>query len=274
MCRIAAVVSARPATGEDVLCRSPKCLLAQGGAVPGRCQDDGWGIARFRDGKPSLKRSLGAARLEPRKFSAAAGGAASRVTLAHLRYASAPGVKKADQVRPENTQPFSARGWAFAHNGTLFIKDEVRSLLGAYGKRVKGSNDSEVLFWQVMKMLDAYGSPEAALEAALDEIRTVWVSCRDRHRGRELPYRGLNLFLAGPDSLTVLCHAPAMKPKPALMTPGWEYGRVAWRLEPGRAVFASEPADGGKWNKMSDPEIASVKARGGRVTVDFKRIKL
>jgi predicted glutamine amidotransferase len=274
MCRITAVISARPAAAGDLLCRGPKSLLAQGGAVKGRYQDDGWGVAWYRGGKLVLRRSQGAARLEPAAFTAAADKAVSRVTLAHLRYASAPGVPKAAQVRPENTQPFSAGGLAFAHNGTLFIKDEIRSLLGKYAARVRGTNDSEVLFWQVMKMLDAYGTPEAALAAALDEIRTVWISCRDKYPRRDAPYTGLNLFLASPDALTVLCHAPRKKRLGALLTPGWEYGRVAWRAGAGRAVFSSEPADGGAWNKMNDPEIASARVRGGKVELRFKRITL
>ncbi|MDD2804034.1 MAG: class II glutamine amidotransferase [Elusimicrobiales bacterium] len=274
MCRITAVISARPASHGDLLCGGPKSLLAQAGAVKGRYQDDGWGVAWYRGGKPALVRSEGAARLEKDAFAAAAGKAASRVTLAHLRYASAPGVPKAAQVRPENTQPFSACGLAFAHNGTLFIKDEIRSLLGKYAARVRGTNDSEVLFWQVVKMLDAYGEPEAALEAALDEIRTVWISCKDKYRGKDAPYRGLNLFLASPDSLTVLCHAPRKKRLGALLTPGWDYGAIAWRSEAGRTVFSSEPADGGPWKKMNDPEIASARARGGRIELSFKRIAL
>lgn len=274
MCRITAVISTRQGASPDLLCRGPKSLLAQAGAVPGRFQDDGWGVAHYRAEVPSLKLSTRAARLEPEAFAAAAGKAVSRVTLAHLRYASAPGVPKAAQVRPENTQPFSAAGLVFAHNGTLYIKDEIRSLLGGYAARIKGTNDSEVLFWQVMKMLDAYGSPAAALEAALDEIRTVWVSCRDKYPGRKDPYLGLNLFLASKDSLTVLCHAPRRKPSPALLTPGWEYGRVAWRREAGRVAFSSEPADGGTWRKMNDPEIASARLAGGRLELTFKRISL
>jgi predicted glutamine amidotransferase len=275
MCRITAIISSRPSGSADLLCRGPKSLLAQAGAVKGRFQDDGWGIAHYRAGRPSIKKSTGAARLEPAAFAAAAANSVSRVTLGHLRYASAPGVPKTAQARPENTQPFSAGGIVFAHNGTLFIKDEIRSLLGRYADRVKGTNDSEVLFWQVMKMLDAYGSPAAALEAALDEIRTVWVSCRDRYPRRKDPYLGLNLFLATADSLTVLCHAPRRKPSGALLTPGWEYGRVAWRREEGRVVFSSEPADGAKdWKKMNDPEVASARLSGGGIELDFKRITL
>ncbi|MDA8131582.1 MAG: class II glutamine amidotransferase [Elusimicrobia bacterium] len=275
MCRITAIISSSPASQSELLCGSAKSLLAQAGAVKGRYQDDGWGIGHFRRGETAVVKSPRPARLEKSAFSAAAAGAVSGVTLAHVRYASAPGVPRSAQRRPENTQPFSAGGFIFAHNGTLFVKDEVRSLLGGYASKVRGTGDSEVIFWQVMKMLDAYGSPEAALAAAVDEIRTIWVSCRDAKPGRKRPYTSLNLFLASKDSLTVLCHAPSSDARTALTTPGWEYGRIAWRREKGRVIFSSEPADEVPgWKKMNDPEIASASVRGGKISLAFKRITL
>lgn len=274
MCRITAAISPEPVSTRDLLCGGPKSLLAQAGAVPGRFQDDGWGIARFVPKGILSYKSPGPARLEEKEFEKAAAGA-SRVTLAHLREASNPGkLPKSRLVGLANTQPFYGEGLAFAHNGTLFIKDEVRSLLGKYAARVKGVNDSEVLFWQVVKMLDAYGSLDTALEMALDEIRTIWISAKDKYPGLHAPYRGLNMFLASKDSLAVLCHSP-LKKKSALLTPGWEFGRVAWRREKGRVVFSSEPADGlPGWKKMNDPEVASATVRGGKVTLSFRGIRL
>lgn len=294
MCRITAVISSRPASGRDLLYGNSKSLLAQAGAVKGRFQDDGWGIGFYRGTVPAVIKSPGPARLENRAFEAAADTAVSRVTVAHLRDASNPaGLPRARLISKNCTQPFSADGLLFAHNGTLFIKDEIRALLGKYASKVKGLNDSEVLFWQLVKMLDAYGSPETALAMALDEIRTVWISCRDNYPGRPAPYRGLNVFLASADSLTVLCHyqpekegdkpmaVPSQRPlavktaKAALLTPGWEFGRVAWRRDKDRVVFSSEPADKGPgWKKMDDPGIARAEARGGKILLSFKRITL
>ncbi len=274
MCRITAVLSTRPAANRDLLAGNPKSLLAQAGAVKGSYQDDGWGIGFYRGTGPAVIKSPRPARLERKAFAAAADAAVSRVTIAHLRAASNPlRLPKAGLVSRANTQPFSADGLVFAHNGTLFIKDEIRSLLGKYASRVKGTNDSEVLFWQTVKMLDAYGSPETALEMALDEIRTVWLSCRDGYPGRRAPYLGLNLFLASRDSLTVLCHSPAKKEKGALLTRGWEYGRIAWRRERNRVVFSSEPADAGPgWKKMDDSGLARAEARGGKIVLSFKKL--
>lgn len=275
MCRITAVISERPAASVDLLCGGPLSLLSQAGAVEGRFQDDGWGVGDFSGGKPAVTKSHRPARLQRAAFRAAAAKAVSRVTVAHLRDASNPaGLPRASLLGRQNTQPFAAGGLLFAHNGTLYIKDEIRSLLGKYAARLKGTNDSEVLFWQAVKMLDAYGSPGLALEMALDEIRTVWLSCRGKYPGREGPYKGLNLFLASADSLTVLCHAPRSKPLGALLTPGWEYGRVAWRREPGRVIFSSEPAGGGAWKRMNDPEVCSARLRRGKIELGFKRITL
>ncbi len=274
MCRITAFISTKPAAGSQLFSEGERSLLSQADAVAGRYQDDGWGIAFAKGEKFLLTKSAGPARLERKAFAAAAAGT-SRVALAHLREASNPNkLSRRSLVSPANTQPFCAGGLAFAHNGTLFIKDEIRSLLGRYADKVKGSNDSEVLFWQVVKMLDAYGTPETALEMALDEIRTVWISCKDKHPGREAPYLGLNMFLASANSLTVLCHAPRKTRKDALLSPGWEFGRVAWRREPGRVIFSSEPADSGAWKKMNDPELASAKLSGGKIELSFKRITL
>ncbi|OGR68225.1 MAG: hypothetical protein A2179_02610 [Elusimicrobia bacterium GWC2_63_65] len=272
MCRVTAILSAAKAAHTDLLCEGPRSLLAQG-EVAARPQDDGWGIARLdARGKALLAKSPRPARLEKPAFRKAA-AAPARVVLAHLRDASNPGkLPKTRLVGPRNTQPFAGEGLLFGHNGTLFIKDEIRSLLGKYAARVKGVNDSEVLFWQVVKMLDAYGDPALALEMALDEIRTVWVSCRGKYPGLKAPYRGLNLYLAGPDSLTVLCHWPG-KNKPALLAPGWKFGQVAWRMEKGRVVFSSEPSDARPgWRRMNDSEIAVASVKGGRLQLSFRRI--
>ena len=56
------------------------------------------------------------------------------------------------------------------------------------------------------------------------------------------------------------------------MTPGWEFGRIAWKRDSGKVVFSSEPLDGGRWNKMSDLEIAEAAPNGTGLTLKFKSI--
>jgi predicted glutamine amidotransferase len=50
-----------------------------------------------------------------------------------------------------HTQPFTYKNWLFAHNGTLLIQREVRAELGPLEKQIQGNNDSEVLFYWLMK---------------------------------------------------------------------------------------------------------------------------
>ena len=171
-----------------------------------------------------------------------------------------------------DTQPFSGNGFVFAHNGAIEISAEIKTTLGKYEKFVKGVTDSEVLFWQVMKMLDAYGDPALALEMAVEEIKTVWLSVKDRHPGEKAPYRGLGIFLSDGKALWVLCHYPAHAEKNALMAPGCKFGRIAWRRDAQKIIFSSEPLDSGSWRKMSGLQIAEARLGANGVTLKIKTL--
>ena len=67
----------------------------------------------------------------------------------------------------------------------------------------------------------------------------------------------LGLFLAAPDSITVLCGAP---------------GAVSWTASPAKAVFDSAPSDAGAWNAMKASEIARARLAGGRVKLTFRKV--
>ena len=171
-----------------------------------------------------------------------------------------------------DTQPFSGNGFVFAHNGAIEISAEIKTTLGKYEKFVKGVTDSEVLFWQVMKMLDAYGDPALALEMAVEEIKTVWLSVKDRHPGEKAPYRGLGIFLSDGKALWVLCNYPAHAEKNALMAPGCKFGRIAWRRDAQKIIFSSEPLDSGSWRKMSGLQIAEARLGANGVTLKIKTL--
>ncbi|MCX5785232.1 MAG: class II glutamine amidotransferase [Elusimicrobia bacterium] len=272
---MAAVITENPTGRADILCDSEKALFKQAGAVKGRFQDDGWGMAYFSSGSnPLTFKSAGPARVEKAAFRRAALAASGAdIVLAHLRDASNPkGLARSKLLGLKNSQPFCGNGFTFAHNGTLYIPDEIKSALGKYAGFVKGNNDSEVLFWQIMKMLDAYGTAELALEMALDEITTVWLSCKKRYPQRNAPYRGMNIMLADSKNLWVLCHCPKSWDRGALLTPGWEFGRLAWRREKDAFVFSSEPLDGGSWNKLADLDLAEVSLIRGKLELKIKKL--
>ena len=258
----------------DLFARGTRSLPRQAVAVKGREQADGWGAAFYSAaGGLEIVKSRGPISAEKDRFSLAVDKNRSGLSLAHIRAASNPlGLPREELLGAVNTQPFSGNGFVFAHNGILEIPAEIKTTLGRYKKFIKGVNDSEILFWQIMKMLDAYGDPALALEMAAEEIRTVWLSVKDRYPGKKAPYHGLNIFLSDGSALWVFCHYPSYPKERALLAPGWEFGRIAWRKDAQKVIFASEPLDEGQWRKMPDLRIAEARLNGGGVTLKIKTL--
>ncbi len=271
---MAAYISSGKGPVPACLAEGPRSLTAQASADPSRPQADGWGVGRLAPGgRPAalVRRSAPLAE-EPRAFSRALRAAAGPgVLIAHARAASNPlGLSRSRLVRPENSHPFQAEGLLFAHNGTLDIAAEIRENLGYGAGRLRGGSDSEVLFRQVIKMRDAYGDLALAVEMALDEIWTVWGSCAGDRRDLKAPYRGLNLFVSDGTRLCALCHYPGAGKKRSLLTPGWGWGRLAWRTTPGGALFSSEPLDAGRWRGLGDGQLAEAVLEGGAVKISVR----
>jgi hypothetical protein len=156
-----------------------------------------------------------------------------------------------------------AGGFAFAHTGTFFIPSEIRTVLGGYLKFVKGGSGSEILFWQIIKMLDAYGDPALALEMTADELMTVWLGCGDRYPGRSAPFDGLTVFLWNARALLAMSLPRQKKSGRA----GEKAGRASWLKGPGKAVFTSEAPGEGRWNALPVPGIAEARVSGRGVTL-------
>src|SRR5690348_7784226 len=154
MCRLFAQISPTPASASDFLVRKKLSLLRQSHCNPKGLQKDGWGLGYWnaREGGWTLVKSPGAVFRQKTRFRAAAQAARSSFVLAHVRHASNPKKLPKEKILGlENTQPFAYKNLIFAHNGTLNIPDEVARTLGTYRKRLRGHNDSEVLFWLFVK---------------------------------------------------------------------------------------------------------------------------
>ncbi len=268
MCRLFAQLSLEPRDGREWLVDAPCSLLGQS-SHKGREQKDGWGVGWFEGSRARVVKSPRAIYMgkEPAAFRAAARRAKSTVVIAHIRAASNPrGLPPARLKGALNTQPFSDGRWIFAHNGTLSIPDEVQARLGPWRRKVKGTNDSEVFFWQFRKHLQAEGSPAKALRRCVEEIWELWPECRARHADKRAPYLGLNVVASDGRTLVALCHYPLRGRKlTALCTPRQRWGTMSLRQEDGRLVVASEPMDDGDWSRFKDPEILEAWVKGGRI---------
>jgi glutamine amidotransferase len=117
---------------------------------------DGWGLAHYQDGAPSIVKSVLPAICDD-LFETTAFGKASTTVLAHVRRATL------GRVARHNCHPFRFGPWVFAHNGHI---QSVVDLRDAYLERIapalregiEGQTDSELYFRLVLTGLAAHAS--------------------------------------------------------------------------------------------------------------------
>lgn len=272
-------LSLTPVDAKPPLVQNERSLLKQSNAVKKRRQAHGWGIGYYPDSNrsPVIVKSRHAAFDEKAGFRLCAEQAHSRIIIAHIRNASNPKKLPLKKILGRShSQPFSAGNVLFSHNGMLSIPDEIRRRLGKYGKFVRGLNDSEVYFWQLMKHIDACGDIPAAIQACMDEDWTVWKSCRARYPDKKVPYIGLNALVSDGKCLHAFCHYPLPRDPGALCSKGWPWGRIAYTLSKDKLIFASEPLDRRRnsWRSFSDLQIASAELKKGNISLKFRKLSV
>jgi predicted glutamine amidotransferase len=269
MCRLYAQISSSPRAASDYLAESDRSLLRQANFRKKDYQQDGWGFGYFNGAGAQVVKSPKAAFAEAARFKRLAGKIKSKVVIGHLRAASNPmNLSKKELMRADNAQPFTDGRFVFAHNGTVLIPKEVLKFLGPYKARMKGSNDSEIYFWQFIKFYDMYGSIPEALKACVRELWTLRDYKPAPPKAKwKLPYLGLNTLVSDGKSLHALCHFPQKHPKISLFNPKQQWGRMAYARRGDRVVLASEELDKGGWGHFGNPEIVSATLSGGKVKV-------
>ncbi|MBI5000370.1 MAG: class II glutamine amidotransferase [Euryarchaeota archaeon] len=267
MCRLFGMLSARDAEGTKWLVDDRCSLLAQSDADPKRLQKDGWGVAHFSNGSFRLLQSTGSVFRERERFREAARSAFGNAVLAHIRKASNPN-KLPESVlgKPENIQPFFAEGWAFAHNGTVYDKDNEKNKgsiakgLGAYRKCIGGKNDSEVLFWHFIKAASETRDIPSALRTM--ERRIV------KYGKNGKPYTALNVIVTNGRAMYAYCKftgQPAKFPR-SICLGKQGYYTMCYREESGRVVAMSEMSNAGRgWKIMENGEILTVNVWNGKL---------
>ena len=142
---------------------------------------DGWGLATFHDGIPSLEKEPVQASRSPYLMARLTEPVEARALIAHVRRAT---VGATDRV---NCHPFVGRDsrgrvWTLAHNGTIFRGDA----LGPFFAAQEGRTDSERV---LLLLLDRVGARQDALGRALsaDERFAEFAAlCRDLSGGNKL----------------------------------------------------------------------------------------
>jgi predicted glutamine amidotransferase len=231
---------------ETLLWRSPQSLLRQSHIDRRRKQGDGWGVGWFDQGKPKIFKSPRAMYRESHLVHRAARRTKGKTLIAHVRWASNPlKLKRSDLIGLVHTQPFSHGRWIFAHNGTLYIPKEVAAALGAWKKHIKGKNDSEVLFYWLMKYLTRIKNPAPAVRQSIQGIHRIWEGCKKSYPIHPYPYHGLNWVLSDGKILMAFCYTDprGFGKSKALCSPRQRYYHLQRQITPDGVTVASEPLD-------------------------------
>lgn len=275
MCRLFGLLGSPTTPADPWLLTTDRSLLRQSNAAPDRQQRDGWGLAWYTESRtPHLEKGVEGAFAEVEQFTRSARAARGPVVVGHLRHASNPmGLPRERLLGLENSQPFRDRGYLFAHNGHLPLPRETRPLLGPYEGKVRGVNDSEVLFWLLLRHVEAIGDPVGAYAATVADLLRVW---EDGGRSTPEPYSGLNvLFTRGPNELWAFCHWRG-EHGTGLMDPGRPYYEMAYVADAKQCLVGSEPFDSSRrdWKNLGNGEFLVARVLQGLVTVETGRIPL
>ena len=268
MCRLFGLLGGPVAPAEPWLVSTDRSLLRQSNASPEERQPDGWGIAWYPSTRvPRVEKGIGGAYepLERDRFVAAARAAKGPVVLAHLRKASNPmNLPKERLIGLENSQPFVDRSTLFVHNGSIQLPREARTRIGPLESRIKGVNDSEVLFWLLMKHLESTGDPVGAFASTVNDLVDVWV---EKGRPSGGPYTGLNVILSrGPNELWAFCHWLG-EHGGGLIDKRRPYYQMTYAADARQVVVGSEPFDSTRadWRPLDNGQFLQAHVAEGLV---------
>jgi predicted glutamine amidotransferase len=275
MCRLLGFLSTRDESAEPWLLRADRSLFAQSNVSGQTAQKDGWGIGWFEDrGRARVEKGVGGAfeATERDRYAQAARDARGPLVLGHLRHASNPlRLPQEKLIALENSQPFESHTTLFAHNGSIPFPNETRPFLGVHESKVRGVNDSEVLFWLLVRNTEETGDPLVGYLRTIEDLVRVWQGLK---RPPVPPFSGLNvLFSRGPDELWAFClwtgdHGTG------LLDVARRYYEMAFQATPHRVLVGSEPFDGarGVWQSLASGTYLVARRTQGHI--EFKTSKL
>ncbi len=252
MCRLFGHFAFSSQNSADCLDGKEFSILNQSFRRRKHLQKDGWGVA-YLETSPArwrLEKSRGAVYRERRRFGRVARRAASKLLLAHIRQASNPRKLLPEKlIRMENVQSFVFGKPLLAHNGTLHIPDEVARTLGDWKKKIRGTNDSEVLFWLFVKSWRGRSSQgsgtrkyKRVFEGMIRHIQKVWRAIPKKERRHSVPHRGLNFLASDGRTLAALSYYDRPDGR-SLCGQNRPYFELCFRRLDGKWVVASEPLD-------------------------------
>lgn len=248
MCELFGISSARPVRLNALL----REFYSHSGEHP-----DGWGLATFHDGIPSIEKEPVRATRSPYLAARLTEPVEAADAIAHIRKAT---VGAMDRV---NCHPFVGRDnrgrvWTLAHNGTIFRGDA----LGPYFAVQEGRTDSERILLHLLSRADARQDALGRPLTAEERFAEFAVLCRDLSPGNKLNllvYDGEALYahanaagllhIREADGAALLSTRPlaaagdGWQPLPLCTPLAWRGGIRAFAAPAHRAEYVAAPDD-------------------------------
>ncbi len=277
VCRLFGLLTSGSNPAEGWLVSADRSLLAQANATAETAQRDGWGVAWFSaGGRPHVEKGVRGAfdASERDRYVAAARASQPPLVIGHLRHASNPMGLPAEQLLGlVNSQPFDSHAAIFAHNGAIPFPRETRPFLGVHEGQVRGINDSEVLFWLLVRNSEEVRDPLRGYVQTVEDLVRVW---QGLGRPKGPAFSGLNvLFAPSPTELWAFCLWTG-EHGPGLLDPSRCYYEMAYQATPHRLVVGSEPFDGekGTWQSLTSGSYLRAVHNGSHVELTRGTIPL
>jgi len=253
MCRLIAIIGKSENTA---LLLEQFQLLAHNGQVPGASSGhkDGWGIVGYQKGKMTIYERDSKDAFKNEKYSRAVKKvlkARADIIIGHLRKASV------GKNRLENTHPFIFKNVSFAQNGTVFQSEKI-SLQSKFAKQIRGTSDSERLFYFILQDADKCKS---------NDIRQSIMSSVKNIR-QQLDYTAMNILISDGTRLWALREVneknEIVKEEKLI-----QYYTLFVGIEKksGAIIIASEKTKirGIQWSALKNHEMIEIIADGGGI---------
>ena len=265
MCRLFGSFSLDSFNPRQYLYQDKCSLLNQSNVNPSEKQAHGWGLAYLED-KVKVVKSPGAIFDEVPQFKDMVGKINSPIVLAHIRRMSNPRrLPRKKLISMENTQPFSIPDLMYIHNGAVNKPNEVD--IGKYRTLVKGDNDSEVLFWLLVKKLEE----EKQIEKALISVeRTLNATVE---KGKK-PFTAINMIFSD-GKVFHAYNSYTCQPMNSLCSSKQGYYSMSYLVEKDRIIVMSEPSNlDDNWQILNNHEMLSARIEDRKLSYSIVRIRV
>ncbi len=223
---------------------------------------DGWGAAWQTNGSSVQQANSVERAIDDDNFLYISKKSAN-IGIVHLRWATT-----GFPVCVENTHPFAAGSWRFAHNGAIANSDRLLNELSpARRVALNGTTDSEMYFQLLLENIEKTGDVVTAIQATVKTIRKVCglgsLNCLLLSDGRMIAVQAYGETPSPTDSLAEQLGGIDKLP----IGHGDEYYHLRFTVRDGSILVASTGVGGEGWENLGEDSIIDVNFARGDVKI-------